>query len=56
MNSNIDFVTRAHALWRVRMAQWQQQNQALQQQGKAPLPPPNLITIWERKPSAPPNK
>ena len=24
MNSNIDFVTRAHALWRVRMAQWQQ--------------------------------
>ncbi|ARU15091.1 type IV secretion system DNA-binding domain-containing protein [Croceicoccus marinus] len=24
MNSNIDFVTRAHALWRVRMAHWQQ--------------------------------
>lgn len=24
MNSNTDFVTRAHALWRVRMAQWQQ--------------------------------
>ncbi|MCP5386242.1 MAG: type IV secretion system DNA-binding domain-containing protein [Novosphingobium sp.] len=24
MNSNIDFVTRAHALWRVRLAQWQQ--------------------------------
>lgn len=24
MNSNFDFVTRAHALWRVRMAQWQQ--------------------------------
>ena len=24
MNSNIDFVTRAHALWRVRMARWQQ--------------------------------
>ena len=24
MNSNIDFVTRAHTLWRVRMAQWQQ--------------------------------
>jgi type IV secretory pathway TraG/TraD family ATPase VirD4 len=24
MNSNIDFVTRAHALWRARMAQWQQ--------------------------------
>ena len=24
MNSNIDFVTRAHALWRVRMGQWQQ--------------------------------
>tara|TARA_Y100000114_G_scaffold72967_2_gene66860 strand:- start:15055 stop:16875 length:1821 start_codon:yes stop_codon:yes gene_type:complete len=24
VNSNIDFVTRAHALWRVRMAQWQQ--------------------------------
>ena len=24
MNTNIDFVTRAHALWRVRMAHWQQ--------------------------------
>ncbi|MDT0576702.1 type IV secretion system DNA-binding domain-containing protein [Croceicoccus sp. F390] len=24
MNSNVDFVTRAHALWRVRMAHWQQ--------------------------------
>lgn len=36
-----------------RMAQWQQQNQTLQQQGKTPLPPPNLITIWERKPEPP---
>lgn len=24
MNTGVDFVTRAHALWRVRMAQWQQ--------------------------------
>ena len=24
MTTGVDFVTRAHALWRVRMAQWQQ--------------------------------
>ena len=24
MTMGVDFVTRAHALWRVRMAQWQQ--------------------------------
>ena len=36
-----------------RMQQWQQQNAALQKQGKAGGPPPPMITIWERKPDVP---
>lgn len=36
-----------------RMQQWQQQNAALQKQGKPGNPRPPVITIWERKPDAP---
>lgn len=36
-----------------RMQQWQQQNTALQNQGKAGSPPPPMITIWERKAEVP---
>lgn len=36
-----------------RMQQWQQQNEALQNQGKPGNPRPSIITVWERKPNAP---
>jgi hypothetical protein len=36
-----------------RMQQWQQQNEALQKQGKPGNQRPPMITIWERKPNAP---
>jgi hypothetical protein len=35
------------------MQEWQQQNTALQNQGKPGKQRPAVITIWERKPEAP---
>lgn len=38
----------ASAYMQQRMSQWQQDNARRQQQGQAPLPAPNVITIWRR--------